>query len=191
MTKGRKDLLVRAAEVATIIGTILVAMELQSNYAERERDDLTRALMGDIEESVQTLGDTVTVLARRVSDLEQDTTEPPPPPSPVTRGRLELIELRCIETEDATGEDDPYLRVDREVIWRGGMNDDETEDLTHLRPIPFEGTVRIDLREGDWLDPNDHLGTTYARVSHIGNGVREYHFTGDGAHYVLRYRVTP
>ena len=105
---------------------------------------------------------------------------------------LRLISLHCHETED-WGNDEVYLVVLGTVRWgKVSMNENDTQDLTTVKLIPFNKRARIDLYDGDTgyiIDDDDHLGTTYARRSEAGAGEREHLFAGSGARYTLTYQV--
>lgn len=105
---------------------------------------------------------------------------------------LRLISLHCHETED-WGNDEVYLVVLGMVRWgKTSMNENDTQDLTTVGLIRFNKRARIDLYDGDAgyiIDDDDHLGTTYARRSEVGEGEQERLFTGSGARYTLTYQV--
>jgi hypothetical protein len=102
--------------------------------------------------------------------------------------RLRLISLVCHTTEDS-GDDEAYLRVRGERVWGGEMSNEQEVSLEGVPSINFSRRARIDLYDEDSPDADDHLGTTYARRSHIGQGELEHEFTGDEAHYTLTFRV--
>jgi hypothetical protein len=76
---------------------------------------------------------------------------------------LKLLALECHNTEDNTGPDEAYLRINGRRVWRGKINDGETRDLSDVNRTEFVDNCRIDLYDKDFglggLDPDDHLGT--------------------------------
>jgi hypothetical protein len=111
---------------------------------------------------------------------------------PQTRPRLRLIGLACERTEDWTGPDEAYLKVNDRRVWGPvDVNNGQFIDLRTVGEIPFRERARVDLYDQDagWLDRDDHLGATYARASDQGRGEREHRFAADGASYTLTYEV--
>jgi len=104
--------------------------------------------------------------------------------------RLRLISLVCHTTEDS-GDDEAYLRIRGNRVWGGEMSNEQEVDLSGLPLINFRNRARIELYDEDSPDADDHLGTTYARRSHIGQGDLEHPFTGDEANYTLTFQVLP
>lgn len=108
---------------------------------------------------------------------------------------LTLISLLCNETEDWTGADEPYLRVNGRTVWSGSLNDGDSKDFgvgqTGLN-ISFSQVATIQLYDKDfgWFDNDDFLGSTQAVTQQIGLGEQTAYFNGDGASYELTYIVT-
>ena len=108
--------------------------------------------------------------------------------------KLHLMSLVCHNTEDDSGPDDARLVVQGVTRWKRRMNDGEAVNLEEtVAPIEFEKRVRIDLFDDDQLDPDDHLGTTYAFAEQAGKGEFEHTFLYDWlfsyAKYVLIWKV--
>jgi hypothetical protein len=110
--------------------------------------------------------------------------------------QLHLVSLKCIETEDWLGADNPYLRVNGQKVWSGRLNDGQTANLTHLSPIPFRvyslggSDALIELYEDDEPDPDDRLGRVTIDGDEIGPGIHTINFFEDGANYNLTYYAT-
>ncbi len=108
---------------------------------------------------------------------------------------LTLLSLLCNETEDWTGADEPYLRVNGRQTWRGSLNDGDSVDFgigqTGL-DVSFSQLATIQLYDDDfgWFDNDDFLGSVQATTDQIGLGEQTAYFTGDGASYELTYIVT-
>jgi hypothetical protein len=125
-------------------------------------------------------------------------TTAPRPVSAYTTRYLSLVSLKCIETEDWTGADEPYLIVrygiTDNVVWSGSLNDGQTADLKPLPSFPFHvyergGSVQILLLDRDSPDENDLLGKVTVSSTEAGLGYRTVKFNDDGANYELTYYV--
>ncbi len=107
--------------------------------------------------------------------------------------QLQLMQLTCNKTEDLTGPDEAYLRVNGAVIWGPvSMSKGSTQNLTFLPPFPFFGFAVVDLFDqdvGGIFDPDDFLGAVVVSAASLGAGPQAGSFTGDGANYLLVYQV--
>ena len=103
---------------------------------------------------------------------------------------VHLVSLKCYETEDWTGADEPILIVGDTKVWSGSLNDGQTADLSHVPAKEFYRQVDITLLEDDSPDDSDWLGsgTIYQEQSYLGT--YSLFFNADGANYRLIYRVT-
>src|SRR6476646_422932 len=103
--------------------------------------------------------------------------------------RLKLVELQCIETEDVTGGDEAYIRVNGAVVWGVvTINNGENRNLTPVPPISFFGTAVVELFDqdvGGFIDPDDFLGSIIVSAADLNTGPKIGSFTGDGANYNL------
>jgi hypothetical protein len=112
---------------------------------------------------------------------------------PLANYRLLFDSLTCYTTEDWTGPDETYLRANNLIVWGPhSMNDGQTEVLTALMPIQFQGSVRLDLYDQDGTNPaddDDHLGYVLVTSSCSGLGQQTHVFNGDESNYLLRYHV--
>lgn len=105
---------------------------------------------------------------------------------------LKVISLQCIETEDSTGADEAYLRVNGGDIWRGDLNDGDSAVVQKV--VPFDGQATIELfdEDDDFLfvsDDDDFLGSNTITTASAGLGEQTAYFTGDDANYTLTYQV--
>ena len=108
---------------------------------------------------------------------------------------LQLKRIKCHTTEDNTGRDEVYIKLDGARVWEPwSMNDGDEETLEGaIPPREFEESISVELWDHDqgWGDDDDHLGTvdlTPNMYHHYWlNPVR---FTGDGASYDLWVRIT-
>jgi len=121
------------------------------------------------------------------------------------RYRFHPIALVCNETEDLTGADDAYLRVNGVRIWGPvRMNDGDAKVLTDAPPVEFSGFAVVSLFDKDsgyavedydlafenWnLDEDDRLGTVTIPEGMAGFGEQSCEFDLDGANYRLVYKV--
>lgn len=119
--------------------------------------------------------------------------------------KLHLIALVCNETEDWTGADSTYLRVNNIRVWGPvQMNNGDAKVLTDVPPIEFTEVARVSLFDRDSnvsiedydyifnnvnLDEDDHLGSASIHSSLAGLGEKSCVFNKDGARYLLIYKV--
>lgn len=109
---------------------------------------------------------------------------------------LTLKTLYCHETEDWTGADEPYLRVNGKTVWSGSLNDEQDTNLLdkngNLLTFALNGQATIKLFDKDfgWFDDDDFLGQVEVTTQEIGLGDQIAFFTLDGANYELTYTVT-
>ena len=105
---------------------------------------------------------------------------------------LKLISLECHNTEDDTGEDEAYIRINGRQVWRDKINNNETRDLSGVDRTEFVDNCRIDLYDKDvgfFIDPDDHLGTQYVWVRQADRGEQHLPFDGSRWSYILHCRV--
>ncbi|MCW8796261.1 MAG: hypothetical protein OQK67_04280 [Chlorobium sp.] len=114
--------------------------------------------------------------------------------------KLHLIGLVCNETEDWSGADSAYLRVNGIRVWGPvRMNNGDAKVLTDVPPIEFTDVAGISLFDKDSgasfvsddvpLDGDDSLGKVSIPASLAGQGEKSCVFKKDGAHYLLIYKV--
>lgn len=105
---------------------------------------------------------------------------------------LRLKTLECKVTEDNTGADEAYLRVDGRKVWGPkSMNTNDTKTIN--KDFNFTTNINITLYDEDVggpIDPDDNLGTVVARADQAGTGEQQGSFTQHRASYVLYYEVT-
>ncbi len=105
---------------------------------------------------------------------------------------LTISRIRCTEQEDWTGDDAIQIVVhgsSRQVVWEGAMDTGQTRELSGIE-VEFSGSVRIQLMEEDWPDPDDDLGSVTVSESGSAAVDVEGRFTGDDANYTVWYRVS-
>lgn len=109
--------------------------------------------------------------------------------------RLRLISLQCIKTEDTFGGDEPYLKLNGNPIWGPTtIQEDQTLSLNELDLIKFTQNATIQLLDQDtgFGDDDDLLGSLVVSTAQVTESAdKEVTFTGDGAKYILSYRVLP
>ncbi|NEP17290.1 MAG: hypothetical protein F6J97_10340 [Leptolyngbya sp. SIO4C1] len=104
---------------------------------------------------------------------------------------LKLISLECKKTEDWSGADEPYLRVNGNNVW-GPISLNNGQSATVDRTVEFSQTAEIALYDqdvGSWFDTDDHLGTLAANTDQVGQGEQRGRFNKDGADYTLTWEV--
>jgi hypothetical protein len=87
--------------------------------------------------------------------------------------------------------DEPFLIVDGAKIWSARMETDETEDLSKIKPIPFEDCVKLELWEKDpgVLGEDDLLGQIRICSDKKSTSIHSYDFKLGTAKYTLNYKV--
>lgn len=104
---------------------------------------------------------------------------------------LKLKTLECKVTEDHTGADEAYLKVNGNKVWgpkKMNTNDSKAIDLD----FPFTTNISVALYDedvGGSIDPDDDLGTVVARADQAGEGEQQGAFTRSKASYILYYEV--
>ncbi len=102
---------------------------------------------------------------------------------------LRLLTLRCVRTED-WAEDEPYLKVDGKVVWRGDLDNGKTAGLQILPPVKIDHPTKIELYDEDGpLDPDDKLGTITVDVGDYNSQAIERVLSRRGAKYILTYAI--
>ena len=113
---------------------------------------------------------------------------------------LKFVSLTCIRpddiSEDESGfdvgeEDEPFLLVNHNRVWRGRMTRGDVKDLSEIEPIHFDNQVSVELRERDpgYVPSDDSLGTFNVQALQAGLGEIEHQFETRRAKYVLIYQV--
>ncbi len=101
---------------------------------------------------------------------------------------VKLDRLVCLDTEDTFGSDEAFLRYNGELVFGPRkIKEGQSRDINVTRPIDVRALVQ--LFDDDSPDGNDHLGTIEILRGEVGAGQRSVGFTGDGANYLLFYRV--
>jgi lysozyme family protein len=123
-------------------------------------------------------------------------TTPPAASAQSATRYLKLVSLKCIETEDWTGADEPFLEIYdglgnlKSRVWSPSLNDGQTADLTSKPATKFEGLrLSVALFDDDAPDTEDWLGTHIIYASEAGQGYHTVSYTQDGANYQLTYYV--
>lgn len=104
---------------------------------------------------------------------------------------LQLIDLKCIHTEDIFGADEAYIQLDGKTIWGvEDINDHQTKSLGSVKPISFSGTSLLSLYDQDLpVDPDDLIGVEKVEESKLFKGPQNATLKYLTAHYVLHYEV--
>jgi hypothetical protein len=115
---------------------------------------------------------------------------------PVPEGDVvQLVSLQCQETEDSTGADEAYLRVNGRFVWGPqSMNDGEYEQINGRNVFAFgsDDTIQVELFDEDtgFWDDDDQIDTLVIESTEISESQPiSKILEGDGAKYTLRYRV--
>lgn len=103
---------------------------------------------------------------------------------------LNLIRIKCIETEDNLGADHAYITIDDNKVWGNTkINDGQTKDIGHSHTFSHRATVRLYDYDSDSAD--DFLGELTVTRSDADAAEKTHNFTEDDANYRLHYTVTP
>lgn len=100
----------------------------------------------------------------------------------MAKKKLTLGELRCETTEDNSGADNAYIKVNGQKVW-GPFNINDGEDLDVAWSGSFRGTVAIELWDEDSFDPDDLLGRHAVKPGMKGT----LQFNNDDSNYYLKY----
>ncbi|MBW4439345.1 MAG: hypothetical protein KME04_19545 [Pleurocapsa minor GSE-CHR-MK-17-07R] len=133
---------------------------------------------------------------------------------------LRILRLQCMQSQELDG-DEPYLLMGDQVLWTvpegthmhhhpGNDNQfsivdfaagrvmevngwQEHQDFVrgHFVFAGLSGQHTITLMEADRLTSDDVLGRTPISERDMGRGEIQVEFAGDGARYLLVYRVDP
>jgi hypothetical protein len=95
--------------------------------------------------------------------------------------RVILGELECLETEDWTGGDEVYIKVNGETVWTAADSINTGDKMAVNRIVKVGDTVS--LYDADSPDADDFLGSDIVEDDR-GTLV----FTNDDARYTLDYR---
>lgn len=94
--------------------------------------------------------------------------------------------ITCVKQEDITGMDDPIIEVDGNVLWddKRMESGDEYEIDEVYQTKNDHATIK--LKEGDYFDPDDILGTKIINLEQLKNErITILKFRGDGAYYQI------
>ncbi|MEU9858028.1 hypothetical protein [Streptomyces sp. NPDC047974] len=100
--------------------------------------------------------------------------------------QLKLYSLGCRKTEDATGMDDIYIRVDGVTRWSGRITDGQTVDISSIDTIVYgdDQQVNIEIYEQD-VEGDDFLG--WNPVTNQTPGIPFFlQYSVDGADYTIK-----
>ena len=112
---------------------------------------------------------------------------------------LRLVSLTCHRPNDS-GEyssydigdiDEPFLIVNGAKIWSERMKADEIEDLSKIKPIPFEYSCNLELWEKDpgVLGEDDLLGQILIESNMKSSSILSQDFKCGTSKYTLNYKV--
>jgi len=106
---------------------------------------------------------------------------------------LKLISLDCIDQEDDTGPDEPYLVINGKKIDCGSMSEGQSKSLLNEGMFKFDGNILVNLWDYDWPDSDDNLGQGRITATDAIDPERELttKFKKDDAEYNLNYKVIP
>jgi hypothetical protein len=98
---------------------------------------------------------------------------------------LHLDRLHCNTTEDNTGADDAYIKVNGKRVWGPyAINDGEGLDIGVS--VGFDDQAAIELWDEDSPDSDDILGRHVVRLGASG----QLKFNNDDSDYDLSYRTS-
>ncbi|MFA5387889.1 MAG: hypothetical protein WC322_05930 [Candidatus Paceibacterota bacterium] len=113
--------------------------------------------------------------------------------APEKKYALHLVALTCRETEDVTGADSAYLKINGAIVWGPEqINDNEKRSLANAPVVKFADTIKVELYDQDLglvFDKDDHLGSATISSEDSKKGIKEVKIKGDGASYIISYRV--
>lgn len=99
---------------------------------------------------------------------------------------LKLTSIDCIRKQDVSGNDEPQLKVDGDVVWNGVMGKGDTRVLSNR--LAFTGSVAVALEEMNGTK-GKQIGNT-AIIRDSGSPSSPVAFKTSGAHYNLYFTVS-
>lgn len=99
---------------------------------------------------------------------------------------LQLTSLDCIRKQDVSGNDEPQIKVDGDVVWNGVMGKHDTRILTTR--VTFTDSVAVALEEMNGTK-GKQIGNT-AIIRDNGTPSSPVAFKTSGAHYNLYFTVS-
>lgn len=116
-----------------------------------------------------------------------------PDSAPEKKYALHLLTLVCHETEDVTGADSAYLKINGAIVWGPEqINNNQSRNLANAQAVRFANTIKVELYDQDLglvFDEDDYLGSATISAQDAGKGTKEANIKGDGASYTISYRV--
>ena len=116
----------------------------------------------------------------------------PPPWSPPSQLTVVVDELYCVETEDFSGADEPYLTANDQRIWgNGSLNNQQGTNVNASFTASNNVTIKLyDADVGSWFDTDDYIGEVRLTLADVNQGTQTRTIEGDGAEYRITYHVT-
>lgn len=109
--------------------------------------------------------------------------------------KLKLHSIHCTRTEDWTGPDETYIKVDGTVVWGPvSMNNGDTQSLLAVAPVSFNSAANISVWDqdvGGVIDPDDPLGSVAVADWPTNAGAKTASLSYRTAQYTLTYEVIP
>jgi len=194
MSSMKPDLKV-ILEVVAVGAAIVVAVIAVLGYTSDRKDrqalnDETSVALAGADSLAAEMAAEIDLVVSQLAALAADHQNPRKEPTSPSRYYLRLISLSCERTEDSTGADEAYLKVNGRRVWASDMSDGDYEELD--KEVRFAGSVSISLYDADgssWFDSDDYLGRAYANTNDVGSGELQHRYSRDGARYVLTYQV--
>ncbi|MGR4880695.1 hypothetical protein ACIPUC_14985 [Streptomyces sp. LARHCF249] len=102
---------------------------------------------------------------------------------------FQLVGLTCYETTDGFGADQVriYFGFDDLMFFDNNMEEGDEWDLNQSRE--FTASEKVSVWESDSGSGDDEIGSFL--VTWDNPGEHEITLSGDGSHYILRYRIGP
>lgn len=106
---------------------------------------------------------------------------------------INVLNVTCIQPEDADGMDEPVLVINGQTVWAGaGFVAGTSQEVTYDERA-FGDVVVVEVREqdiqDDFTDPNDVLGRFEIQAGEMGDGPQIAEVKEGGGSYELVYQV--
>jgi hypothetical protein len=106
---------------------------------------------------------------------------------------INVLDVSCLEPEDADGMDEPALVINGKTVWAGaGFVPGTTQEVTYEERA-FGEMVVVEIWEqdvwDDFTDPNDLLGRIEIPAGEMGSGPQIAEIKEKGGSYELLYQV--
>jgi hypothetical protein len=106
---------------------------------------------------------------------------------------INVLNVTCLQPQDADGMDEPALRINGKTVWAGAGFVANTSEEISYEEMAFGSLVVVEIWEedvwDDYTDPNDLLGWIEVPAGAMGFGPQIAEIDAKGVSYELVYQV--